>query len=397
MREMPGAIECAGAADSPRQQKPSEWRMYLWGAAILAGLLQSWAFRHVMSSDGVSYLDIASNCVRGDWHSLVNGYWSPLYPLLLGLVFRALKPTPYWESTVAHLVNFVIFILAFISFEAFLKALIRGHHRNMNGEGGRNPPPQWALWALGDSLFVFYTLLFIGLQLVQPDLCVAALVYLAAALLLRIRAGDSRWLTYAGLGTALGVAYLAKEVMFPLAFAFLGCCLFAAKPLRRSIPRTAVALVFFLLLGSPLLLALSAAKGRITFGDAGKIAYAEFVDGTVRYIHWQGGPDGRGSPVHPTRMLLSKPPLFEFATPIKGTYPPWYDPSYWYEGIVPAFKLRNQLRAIRCAIEEYAGVLPYMVGYLLPLQGLRYSLSRRDPHEKIFSINGRSGFPRRLH
>jgi hypothetical protein len=30
--------------------------------------------------------------------------------------------------------------------------------------------------------------------------------------------------------------------------------------------------------------------------------------------------------------LHEQPALYEFATPIAGTYPPWYDPTYWYEG-----------------------------------------------------------------
>ena len=32
--------------------------------------------------------------------------------------------------------------------------------------------------------------------------------------------------------------------------------------------------------------------------------------------------------VHPVRKLFDAPPIYEFATPLKGTSPVWYDPSY---------------------------------------------------------------------
>jgi hypothetical protein len=358
------------AGDNDSERTISRCRVLLWCAAAITGLLQAWAFRHNLNPDGISYLDIATQCVQGDWHSLVNAYWSPLYPFLLSLVFWLVKPSPYWESTVAHFVNFGIFILSFVCFEVFLRELIRSLHQRSDSTTEGEAMPNWALWALGDSLFVWLTLLFIHLERLLPDLCVAALVYLAAAMLLRIRGGESGWITYAGLGAVLGVAYLAKAVMFPLAFVFLGCGLFATRPLRRAIPRTALALAVFFLVGGPFISALSRQKGRVTFGDVGKINYAEFVDGVTLFIHWQGGPPGTGIPIHPTRMLRAAPPVFEFSAPILGTYPPWYDPTYWYEGVVPSFKLRNQLRAIRYTIEEYVGILPYMAGLFVGFLGM---------------------------
>jgi len=95
------------------------------------------------------------------------------------------------------------------------------------------------------------------------------------------------------------------------------------------------------------------AKGSMTFGDSGRINYAEFVNGTPKYVHWEGEPPGTGIPAHPPRKLLGEPPLYEFATPIGGSYPLWYDPSYWYEGIKPHFSLKGQLMALYRTMSSY--------------------------------------------
>jgi hypothetical protein len=344
-------------------------RLLLWCGGIVVALLQAWAFRLGTSPDGLSYLDIANQSAQGNWHSLINGYWSPLYPFLLSLAFRLLHPSPYWESTVAHFVNFGIFVASFVCFEIFMKALIH-NQRTYNPNPDGEVIPEWALWLLGDSLFVWATLLLIHLERLLPDLLVAALVYLAAAEVLRIWSGKSGWIAYARFGAILGIGYLAKAVMFPLAFAFLVCALFAARPIRRTIPRAALALAVFILVATPLISALSRQKGRVTYGDVGMIAYAEFVNGARRYVHWQGGPLGTGMPVHPTRMLRADPPVFEFATPILGSYPPWYDASYWYDGISNKFILRHQLSAIRYTVEEYIGIFPYMAGSFVGFLGM---------------------------
>jgi hypothetical protein len=62
---------------------------------------------------------------------------------------------------------------------------------------------------------------------------------------------------------------------------------------------------------------------------------------------------GTGKPAHPTRKISSDPDLFEFASPIQGSYPPWYDPSYWYEGVRPHFLWKGQLWALFRAANLY--------------------------------------------
>jgi hypothetical protein len=57
-------------------------------------------------------------------------------------------------------------------------------------------------------------------------------------------------------------------------------------------------------------------------------------------------PRFSGSLTHPPRVLLGQPNFREFATPIAGTVPVWYDPSYWKEGLSARFSVGNQVRAV---------------------------------------------------
>jgi hypothetical protein len=147
----------------------------------------------------------------------------------------------------------------------------------------------------------------------------------------------------------LGFGYLAKAAMFPLAFVFLGVSIFSGGNRWRAVPRALIALVVFLLIASPFVTALSKAKGRLTFGEAAKL--------NPRYAHWQGEVPGSGTPKHPTRRIFDGVAIYEFRAPIKGTYPPWYDPSYWYEGITPHFNLKMQIRALVLTAKTYSDLI----------------------------------------
>lgn len=76
-----------------------------------AGVL-AWDNRHFMNPDGLSYLDLASEALRGGPAKLLNGYWSPGYPALISIALLIFHPHPSHEFPLIHLVNFVIFALA---------------------------------------------------------------------------------------------------------------------------------------------------------------------------------------------------------------------------------------------------------------------------------------------
>jgi hypothetical protein len=306
------------------------------------GLVHAWIGRYSMNPDGVSYLDMGDALLRRDWPHAVNAYWSPLYGWMLGLAVGEIRPSPRWEFPLAHIVNFAIFLFALLCFRFFLHELIRfGHDRDEGRSDGRLALHDWALLLLGYSIFLWASLELVGLYDVSPDQAVLACVCLEAGWLLRLRRNPG-FRNFPLIGLCLGVGYWTKAILFPLGlFALLFVYLW--KPRSRIWRQGAVvSALVFMAVAAPLVLTLSWQKGRPTFGDSGKLNYAWAVSPRTFWRNWQGETAGSGTPVHPTRQLAQHPPVFEFAGPIPGTYPPWADPSYWNEGLRWHFRIRQQ-------------------------------------------------------
>jgi hypothetical protein len=336
--------------------------------AVALGSLHAWAAvtSHSMNADGISYLDIGDAYMRSDWQTAINSVWSPMYSWVLGLVMHLLDPPMRWEFPVVHLVNFAVYLGALVCFGFFWRQLTRYRRARTVETSGDSwvTFPEWAWIGLGYTLFVWSSLSLIEIWSVTPDMLMAAIVYLAAGLILRIRLRNTSWHTFGLLGMVLGLGYLTKAVMFPLACVFLAVSLFSASDVRRAMPRVLAALLVFLLISTPFIAAISMTKGRVTFGGAGKLTYVRYVNG-VPYPHWQGEPPGSGVPEHPSRRIFEAPPSYEFGTPIGGTYPISYDPSYWYEGVVARFNLGQQISCLMSSILFYLDLFVRQQGVLL--------------------------------
>lgn len=323
-------------------------RVVFWLVGIVIGLLQAWHYRNTIVNDTISHLDMADAYFRGDWSMAINGCWNPLYAWLLGLAMLAVQPSAYWEYPTVHFVLFLIFLFAFYCFEFFLRELIRFHdsQRASNSSAARDSNVPKATWmVLGYSIFLWSSLDLISLVQTNPDMLVAAFVFLASGLLLRIRNGDTNWISFLLLGLTLGLGYLTKQVMFPLAFVFLTVGMLAVGNFRRAVRHVSIALITFLTISAPLIIGLYVAKGRLTYGESGPFVYAVTVN-NVAFRHWQGEELGSGTPAHPTRKIFDNPATFEFGSPIGGTYPLWYDITYWYEGVKTHFDVVQQGKVI---------------------------------------------------
>jgi len=300
-----------------------DWRNWdpsalCWVIALTLGLIQSWANRFYMGNDGVSYIDSADAYLRGGWHTVPNGSWNPLYSWLVGIAFSIFHPSPYWEYPVVQLLNFLIYTLTVVAFEYFLRGLLTVRD-----------PNETAIRVIAYGLFLWSSLILIGVWTVNADMLVAACVYAAFGILVRLRkaktVGPVLCLT---LGIILTVGYYSKAVMFPISLVVLSIT-GILLPWRKTV----IVAFVFVLLTAPLIVGISRATGHLTVGDTGRVNYAWYVNG-VAFRWWQGGPARSGNPIHPPRIMLNSPRVYEFGGVFpKATYPIWYDFSYWYEGI----------------------------------------------------------------
>src|SRR6516164_8719807 len=84
--------------------------VYFWSAlCLMCAAIYAWANRHSINTDGLSYLDIASEVLKSGPSNLVNGYWSPLYPTVIALTFSIIRPSPSGEFPTIQLANFFVF------------------------------------------------------------------------------------------------------------------------------------------------------------------------------------------------------------------------------------------------------------------------------------------------
>ena len=341
-------------------------------SAALLGAIESWANQNAINPDGVSYLDIARQFAGGHWHAAITGMWSPLYSLVLALALAVTRVGTSNDYVVAHAVNFAVYLCSVASFELFLGELIRANEQS--AEARLQP---WLVRSIGYAIFLWCALRIINLSVVAPDLLVATAIYLACALLIRIRTRSAGWLSFLGFGWVLGFGYLAKAPILPIGLVFIGAAFWPARGKRLQIPELIATIAGFAVVVLPYVVVLSNAEGHLTFSEAGPVNYAWHVQGVAPY-HWQGDPEGSGRPEHPTRQIHSAPTAFEFASPLPGTYPVWYDPSYWYKGLTSHFSFSAQLRAVRKNLVEYNAILLYLYPVALVWAFIAFK-NRRKP------------------
>jgi hypothetical protein len=369
---MKGAASSADTVTSTTQSHlftlgPSNLRLFCWLVVTVTGLLEASGHRFQVDIDGVSYLDVAENYLHGDWHAAVSAYWSPLYSWLLALPLSFLHSSLYWESTLLHLVNFAVLLASYAAFEFFLRELVRSPLLlSAKGETAVSlPEGAWRI--LGLAVFLFSSLSMANYDGSTPDLCVNVAVWAATGLLLRIQFARAGWGTYACFGLTLGAGYLAKAAMFPLAFIFLGVALFATPAPAKARPKLMSAFLAFALIAGPWVALLSRSKGRLTFGDSGKLAYLGAMNSA-----WKSGFKGVSSVqgpqvLHPLAKLATDPETLGFASPVSGTFPPWYDASYWGEGAEAHFHWSNQLAILHGSYDSYFDILVSEEGLLAGL------------------------------
>jgi hypothetical protein len=345
--ERPREVSSGAEAARPSVSTVARVELACASVILILGGAQAWLSRNFINADGVSYLDLSDQYLRGSAHQIWNAYWSPMYSWILAAVRSLFRVAPESEYPLAHALNFAILVWALLAFRFLLKEVSLRRAAAMIGTVSES-----FFMAAGYAVFAWCSLALIGLRLLTPDLLEAGFVFLATGLLARIARGDLRLSTHTLLGVVLALGYFAKAPLFPVGFAFLAAAALLPRMSARSVKGALLAAATFLAVSAVWIVPLSTAKGRLTFGDSGKLNYAWYVN-DVQFRHWQGGPARSGAPTHPTRAVLSEPPVFEFGSPIQGTYPVWADPSYWYDGLRVHIDMPRELVRLRANAKLY--------------------------------------------
>ena len=345
-------------------------RAAFWITGLVLAAVQAWIYRYQTSADSISYLDMSDGVLPGgDWHRLINGVWSPLYPFLLGLFRAAFRISPGSEIAAAHFLNVIIFAAAFLCFEYLLSAIMRRNswYQVLPEEQTSLQIPAWILTLLAYSLFLWTSVDAIGLEYLRPDMLLSCFIMVAAGMLLNMQGRPAEWSAYLKLGAVLGVGVLAKEAMLPLGILIVMLSLFTVKDWRPALRMAAVALAITVLIGAFYFVPLSRALGKPSLGRSGAYNYLVHVDraGSGEGWYMENPGKGTGKFSHPPVEVWSSPPAYAFDYPATITHPLRFDPSYWMAGVRPRFAAKRQIGETLASLIDLSRSLRWLTGIAL--------------------------------
>lgn len=371
------------------------WMRRWWAAYCVVIAVSVFGFAlydaYQMDGDSVAYMDIADLIRRHLWAGIVNGYWHPLYPSMLALGQSIFHTTRFTELRAYYMINFGIFLLEMLAVVLFSDGVIR--LRSATAEGHSFLLDRWELRYIGVGVIAAAVGREFPVGRIRPDALLLVLLLVAlAALMHNLASGRIRYAALAGF--ALGLAYLTKSFAFVFALLCVVVMVVAHRLWKRETPiRAALAalttLLCFALIAGPYIRALSLQKDRLNFGDSGSLNYAWYVGGTQK-AHLQNGepPEAYGTSEvnlkHPNQVLMSAPLIVSYALLPYGTYPDWFDASFWNDHIATHMNFKGQIRAILRNSELAVRYLlnhPEMlilVGVLL-LAGARFDGAIKNP------------------
>ena len=362
--------------NSPEPTPLSHWLRRLWPVYCFLAILVNFGYAlydsYQVDGDAVSYMDIGDLMRAHNWSGIINGYWNPLYPAFLALGQAVFHPTRYTELHAYYMVNFGIFLLEMLAVVAFTDALVklRDLRESVSSASGSLPffLDRYTLRYLGIAILVISAQREVSVGKVRPDALLQAFLLFALAALLRHLA-TARVRYAAWMGVALGLAYLTKS----FAFLFTLLCVLALVAFRlfwqRHAPRRVavsalLVLICFSVVAGPYIAALSKQKHRFDFGDSGNLNYVWFVAGTEKMHLEQYQTNLFGAAdvhlIHPEKQLLKDPPVFSYKELPYGTYPDWFDTSFFNERIKAHINPRLQIIVIGQCIMR---ILRYMCNH----------------------------------
>ncbi len=294
-------------------------------ATIVIAAFMAWIARDAVNPDGVAYLDLARAARHGNWSAFLQGYWSPLYPLLLAVAGATIAS--------AHVVNAVLAIAG-----AWVLSRAVGRYLSSVPDDGGHIVRVSAVWCA----YVIAAFVLVRISAITPDM--ALLLCLVGWTSELTNPRGARWLVA---GAWLGAGFLAKTSLWPWMLVAT-VVMVRGRPALRSRSAMMRYLVPMLAGVLPWLVPLSVREGRPTPGVTGKLNACWFLrecDGQSPDVHL-GGHIAYEHVVLPRGQAMTR---VRFADST-WTYAPWSDPDRWSRGI------RSQSQE-PLTIARYAGIV----------------------------------------
>ncbi|HEY9785981.1 MAG TPA: hypothetical protein V6D17_11305 [Candidatus Obscuribacterales bacterium] len=322
------------AGNSPGGKRISD--LLIIGTFIVAGLSLGWMQAHTWSKqvgmDTASYLEIADAVLRGDWKELFRSYWSPLFPLFIALL-KGTAGAGSDELVVLEWAVFASFAFSLVAFLLFARQLLRLHDESDIGYGYISLTARQLKLVLL-SIFLYCSLAISEISHKTPDPLATGVCLLALSVWLPMCRGKNSTPRSLLLGFLLGLSYWAKNFNLSWAPPMVLMLIVLRKQYKLEKTRLAALLVAFIVSVSALVIPISLVAGRFTFTDVGVSGAWSGQTGMRNVKHLALGANGRGPEfLHPTRIFSTNPTFYEFATPFDVSYPVFYAPHYWYEGV----------------------------------------------------------------
>jgi hypothetical protein len=327
------------------------------GCSVLIGIgavILQW---QRINGDGVSYLEMGGELLKSGLRKGYTGYWAPLYGVLGALAARAAEACALDRLIGVQVLNGVLYCLAVAGSLYFMRELLRCIGVGVWCWSGV------ALQLCGMGALCLLAVRFGGVTLVTPDMAVAGVVFLAAGWTVRLLTRGGTHSDAAWMGALFGIGYWCKSIFLPLVILWIGLMGIAWRNKPTQLKMLGVFVGVWIGVAAPLIAGISLAAGRLSFGENGRLNFLWYVNG-IPNRYWEGSLPMHGILKHPMRKVLDSPPIYAFGEVFpKATYPPWYDPAYWYEGA-----------AIRVSVPEIMASIRRNLGSMRRLWLSRYSI-----------------------
>lgn len=301
-------------------------------ACVLAlAFLQLRAWNGLVNADGVSYLDLAVQYAHGDLSAVANGYWSPLYPMLLGAALGLARvPTVYLTGTAltpelraVFVVNTFLLLTTTVLFARLLSVLDAR-------DASEVPLHVRVCRAVAcATLWTWCAIRLIGTTTITPDVLLAGWLFLASTELVQASTRPPRRVRAMCLSMALSLGYCTKAVFFPVMLVG-GAAYLLSIPTADRRGHLPWLVAPALVIAAPLIVVQSVSQGHLTFGETGRLNYAWYVNDMPHAAprsELAGVTRARNAGSAAAVRLTSVPNAVLYSGDVSGTFPYWYDPS----------------------------------------------------------------------